>query len=61
VNHLAKVLFVQMFLISFLIIAVDGFYGEWYFKLFRMILLLCAIIPISMRINLDLAKVYYSV
>ena len=40
-------------------IAADGFYGEWYFKLFRVILLLCAIIPISMRVNLDLAKLYY--
>ena len=37
-----------------------GFYGDWYFKFFRVILLLCAIIPISMRINLDLGKIYYS-
>ena len=59
VNWLAKVLFVLMVVISALIIAADGFYGDWYFKFFRVILLLCAIIPISMRINLDFAKLFY--
>lgn len=41
------------------IIIADGIVGDWYFKFFRVILLLCAIIPISMRINLDFAKLYY--
>ncbi len=59
VNWLAKVLFILMVAISALIIAADGFYGDWYFKFFRVILLLCAIIPISMRINLDFAKLFY--
>jgi len=59
VNWLSKVLFVLMFIFSAAIIAADGFIGDWYFKFFRVILLLCAIIPISMRINLDLAKLYY--
>lgn len=60
VNWMAKVLFVVMCVVSLGIIAADGFVGEWYFKYFRLILLLCAIIPISMRINLDLGKIYYS-
>ena len=59
VNWLAKVLFVMMCIFAFAIVAADGFKGEWYFKFFKMILLLCAIIPISMRINLDFAKLYY--
>ena len=59
VNWLAKVLFTMMFLMSLAIIACEGFAGEWYFKLFRIVLLLCAIIPISMRINLDFAKLFY--
>lgn len=59
VNWLAKVLFVLMVVISAAIIAADGFQGDWYFKFFRVILLLCAIIPISMRINLDFAKLFY--
>ena len=59
VNWLAKVLFILMVVFALAIIAADGFYGEWYFKFFRVILLLCAIIPISMRINLDMAKLFY--
>jgi len=61
VNWLSKVLFCLMMLVSLLIIALDGFAGKnWWLKFFRMNLLLCSIIPISMRINLDLAKIYYS-
>lgn len=60
VNWLSKVLFLLMCLSSILIIVADGFAGDWYFKYFRIVLLLCSIIPISMRINLDLAKIYYS-
>jgi phospholipid-translocating ATPase len=60
VNWLSKVLFAMMCLISFGIVALDVFAGDWSLKFFRMNLLLCSIIPISMRINLDLAKIYYS-
>lgn len=59
VNWLSKVLFIMMVIFSAAIIAADGFVGDWYFKFFRVILLLCAIIPISMRINLDFAKLFY--
>ena len=60
INRLSKILFCMMTIISFCIISVDGFYGEWYFKFFRLLLLLSSIIPISMRMNLDFAKIYYS-
>jgi len=60
INFLAKFLFIMMLFLSLLIIAMDGFLGTWYYKYFRCVLLLCSIIPISMRINLDFAKVYYS-
>lgn len=50
----------MMCFFAFLIIAKDGFTGNWWLKYFRICLLLCSIIPISMRINLDLAKIYYS-
>jgi len=46
--------------LSFVIVAIDGFWGAWWFKFFRCVLLLCAIIPISMRINLDFAKLFYA-
>ena len=59
-NFLAKFLFLLMMLLALVIIAMDGFIGTWYYKYFRCVLLLCSIIPISMRINLDFAKVFYS-
>jgi phospholipid-translocating ATPase len=60
INTLAKVLFVGMLFLSLAIICMDGFEGAWWYKYFRCLLLLCSIIPISMRINLDVAKIYYS-
>ncbi len=60
INFLSKVLFVLMLLIAAAIIIMDGFTGSWYFKYFRFVLLLASIIPISLRVNLDLAKIYYS-
>jgi phospholipid-translocating ATPase len=60
INYLSKILFTLMILLSFVIIAIDGFRPAWEFKFFRCVLLLCAIIPISMRINMDFAKLYYS-
>ena len=60
INYIAKILFVLMLILALLIIFMDGYHGTWYFKFFRCVLLLCSIIPISMRLNLDIAKAYYS-
>lgn len=60
INFLSKVLFAFMLTIAFLIIVLEGFDGSWYYKYFRFVLLLASIIPISLRVNLDLAKIYYS-
>lgn len=60
-NRLAKFLFCFMIIVSFGIVALDGFRGSyWIIKAFRFILLLSYIIPISLRVNLDIAKIYYS-
>ena len=59
-NSLAKGLFCMMLFLSLIIVALDKFVGSWYFKYFRCLLLLCNIIPISMRINLDFAKLFYA-
>lgn len=40
--------------------ASQGFNGEWYIYLFRFVLLFSYIIPISLRVNLDLGKTYCS-
>jgi len=45
--------------IAMCIVAMDGFKGKWYINFFRFVLLLSAIIPISLRVNLDMAKVFY--
>lgn len=59
VNSLSKILFVFLIVLSFLISFLSGFHGDWKLQFFRMILLLCSIIPSSLRINLDLAKLWY--
>lgn len=59
VNKLSKWLFVFMVGLAFSIILLDGFKAKWYINFFRFVLLLSAIIPISLRVNLDMAKVFY--
>ncbi|KAJ0181431.1 hypothetical protein K1T71_003516 [Dendrolimus kikuchii] len=60
VNDLTKVLFLATMLISLLLIVLKGFTGPWYGFLFRFILLFSYIIPISLRVNLDMGKAFYS-
>ena len=59
INRLSKFLFVCMIVLSFGIVALSGFKGNWYINFFRFVLLLSAIIPISLRVNLDMGKIYY--
>eukprot|EP01102_Stenamoeba_stenopodia_P016185 TRINITY_DN5629_c0_g1_i1.p1 TRINITY_DN5629_c0_g1~~TRINITY_DN5629_c0_g1_i1.p1 ORF type:complete len:1050 (-),score=233.24 TRINITY_DN5629_c0_g1_i1:3344-6466(-) len=59
INNLSKVLAALLILLSFVLIALKGFNGYWWIYFFRYILLLSAIIPISMRVNLDLGKGLY--
>ncbi|XP_073961977.1 LOW QUALITY PROTEIN: probable phospholipid-transporting ATPase IIB [Choristoneura fumiferana] len=60
VNDLTKVLFGATLLTSFLMIVLKGFNGPWYGFLFRFELLFSYIIPISLRVNLDMGKAFYS-
>ncbi|CAH0722948.1 unnamed protein product, partial [Brenthis ino] len=60
VNDFTKVLFVATMFISLLLIVLKGFDGPWYGFLFRFVLLFSYIIPISLRVNLDMGKAYYS-
>lgn len=59
VNRLTKFLFLFMVCMSIVIVSLQGFIAEWYVQFFRFVLLLSSIIPISLRVNLDLAKVIY--
>ena len=63
INAISKALFIFMFLCSVAIVALSGFPGTLevnVINIFRFLLLLSSIIPISLRVNLDFAKIIYS-
>jgi phospholipid-translocating ATPase len=60
INYISKILFILMVILSGAIVLLNGFHGEWGMFYFRVLLLLSSIIPISLRTNLDLAKMWYS-
>jgi len=60
VNFLSKLLFVLMMCLAATISILNGFHGDWIMFYFRTVLLLSSIIPISLRVNLDMAKLWYS-
>ncbi|CDW80139.1 probable phospholipid-transporting atpase iib-like [Stylonychia lemnae] len=60
INYLSKILFVLVLILSMSIVLLNGFHGDWLMFYFRIVLLLSSIIPISLRVNLDLAKMWYS-
>jgi len=59
-NRITKFLFVFMLLLSLSIVGFKKFPIGWPMLFFRFVLLLSYIIPISLRVNLDLAKIFYS-
>lgn len=60
VNSLSKQLCFMLTIASFLLLVGKGYSSIWYVYLIRFILLLSAIVPISLRVNLDMAKLFYS-
>ncbi|AFZ79835.1 uncharacterized protein BEWA_026840 [Theileria equi strain WA] len=60
VNLMTKVLFAILVALSFAMVIPNGFVGQWYIWVIKFLLLFSTIIPISLRINLDLAKFVYS-
>ncbi|KAI8324412.1 phospholipid-translocating P-type ATPase [Martensiomyces pterosporus] len=60
VNRLSKILFLVTLIISLAMVALDGFKAVWYVTLFRFLILFSSIIPISLRVNLDMGKSFYS-
>lgn len=59
-NNLSKILFLFMVILSLILVACKKFQGQWYITIFRFTLLFSSIIPISMRVNLDMGKTAYS-
>lgn len=59
-NFISKFLFMFMCILATIIVGVEGFKDDWVIQLFRHILLLSSIIPISLRVNLDFSKMVFS-
>ncbi|XP_039745111.1 probable phospholipid-transporting ATPase IIB isoform X2 [Pararge aegeria] len=60
INDFTKVLFGATLFLSLLLIVLKGFDGPWFAFLIRFVLLFSYIIPISLRVNLEMGKVFYS-
>lgn len=60
INGLTKVLFCAVIGLALAIMCLKGFAGPWYRYMFRFVLLFSYIIPISLRVNLDMGKAFYS-
>ncbi|KAG1787260.1 uncharacterized protein HD556DRAFT_1410052 [Suillus plorans] len=60
INRLAKILCAVTFALSFGLVALNGFRGQWYIYVFRFLILFSSIIPISLRVNLDMGKTVYA-
>ncbi|OBZ82169.1 putative phospholipid-transporting ATPase IIB [Choanephora cucurbitarum] len=60
INQLAKILFIVTLLLSVVMVGLNGFRGVWYIYVFRFLILFSSIIPIGLRVNLDMGKTVYS-
>jgi phospholipid-translocating ATPase len=60
INTLTKLLFVALVLLTTIMMALKGFAGQWYIFFLRYFLIFSYMIPISLRVNLDLSKIVYS-
>ncbi|KAH7641796.1 phospholipid-transporting atpase iib-like protein [Dermatophagoides farinae] len=59
VNELTKLLFAAVVILAFAMICLKGFSAYWYIYWFRYVLLFSYIIPISLRVNLEMGRVVY--
>lgn len=60
INNLTKLLFVAVVGLTVVMMCLKGFGGPWYRYFFRFLLLFSYVIPISLRMNLDVGKAFYS-
>ncbi|KAK0139426.1 putative phospholipid-transporting ATPase IIB [Merluccius polli] len=59
-NRLTKALFLAQVVLAIVMVALQGFVGTWFRNLFRFVVLFSYIIPISLRVNLDMGKTAYA-
>lgn len=61
INGLSKILCACVFLLSIMLVAFAGFNNnDWYVDIMRYLILFSTIIPVSLRVNLDLGKSVYA-
>ena len=60
VNNISKFLFLYCVAISFFLAALKGFKGMWIAEWIQFLVLLCCVIPQSLRTNLDMIKLIYA-
>ncbi|KAJ4934133.1 hypothetical protein JOQ06_006938 [Pogonophryne albipinna] len=60
VNCLTKILFGALVVVSVVMVALQHFAGRWYLQIIRFLLLFSNIVPISLRVNLDMGKMVFS-
>ncbi|KAI8884283.1 phospholipid-translocating P-type ATPase [Backusella circina FSU 941] len=60
INQLSKILFIVTLGMSVIMVGLNGFRGLWYIYVFRFLILFSSIIPISLRVNLDMGKSVYA-
>ncbi|EPB89929.1 phospholipid-translocating ATPase [Mucor circinelloides 1006PhL] len=60
INQLAKILFIVTLALSVIMVGLNGFRGVWYIYVFRFLILFSSIIPIGLRVNLDMGKSVYA-
>ncbi|SNX82093.1 probable NEO1 - P-type ATPase, a proposed aminophospholipid translocase [Melanopsichium pennsylvanicum] len=60
INRLSKILCGVTLALSVALVALNGFKGEWWIYIFRFLILFSSIIPISLRVNLDMGKTVYA-
>ncbi|ODV93586.1 hypothetical protein PACTADRAFT_46196 [Pachysolen tannophilus NRRL Y-2460] len=60
INSLSKILCICVFGLSIILVACTGFTNQWYVDIMRFLILFSTIIPVSLRVNLDLGKSVYA-
>ena len=60
INRQNVYLFIIIFILSFFISSLKGFYSVMILNFIKFIILFSAIIPIALKVNLDIAKTWYS-
>lgn len=60
INQISKILCVSVFVLSVGLVVCQGFTSDWYIDIMRFLILFSTIIPVSLRVNLDLGKSVYA-